>query len=160
MDFVTSVKTCFRNYFKFSGRARRSEYWWFYLFTVIGSIVLALVDMATNPTTEIFGTIFSLGVILPTLSAACRRLHDTNRSGWWQLLPLVGLLVLLPVFMYMFTSSIERSGLAIGALVVGVLLMLGLTILLIVWLATDSDPGENRFGPSPKHGNSMDDVFS
>jgi len=91
MDFGTSIKTCFSKYADFNGRASRSEYWWFSLFTVLGYIVTAFIHEA------LYG-VFVLGTLLPTIAVGARRLHDTGRSGWMQLImliPLIGALVLL-----------------------------------------------------------------
>jgi len=86
MDFGTSLKTCFSKYATFEGRARRSEFWWFYLAAFIGSFIPYL------------GVIWSLGVIIPILAAGARRLHDTGRSALnllWMLLPVVGTILLI-----------------------------------------------------------------
>lgn len=87
MGFGDAVKTCLRKYFTFSGRARRSEYWWFYLFTVIVAVVAAIIDGTIvgweNADEGPVGTLTSLALFIPTLSAGWRRLHDTGRSGWW-----------------------------------------------------------------------------
>ena len=91
MTFVDAVKKCFTNYVGFTGRAPRSEYWWWVLFVVLASIILSMVSQ------ELSG-VFSLAVLLPGIAVAARRLHDMGKSGWWQLLifiPLIGLLVLL-----------------------------------------------------------------
>jgi uncharacterized membrane protein YhaH (DUF805 family) len=121
-----------KNYAVFSGRARRKEYWWFYLFNFIFILVLDLIGIfIIGP--QIHGLIlpiiyrliiissltiiYELAVIVPAIAVGVRRLHDTNRSGWWyfiSLVPLVGGIVLL------------------------------------VFLAMDSQPGENRYGPNPK----------
>jgi uncharacterized membrane protein YhaH (DUF805 family) len=91
MTFQESVKVCFTKYADFAGRATRSEYWWFALFVV-------LVSAATSVVSNTLGTLFSLAVLVPSLAAAARRLHDTNRSGWWQLIalmPVIGTIVLI-----------------------------------------------------------------
>ena len=91
MTFQESIKVCFSKYADFSGRAIRSEYWWFALFCVIGGVVVQSIS-------HILGILFSLGTLLPIIAAAARRLHDTNRSGWWQLIsliPIVGWIVLI-----------------------------------------------------------------
>ena len=91
MTFQESVRVCFSKYADFSGRASRSEYWWFFLFIV-------LVGVATSLVSDIVSTIFLLGTLLPSLAAATRRLHDTQRSGWWQLIclvPVLGTIVLI-----------------------------------------------------------------
>ena len=85
-----AVGTCFRKYFDFSGRARGSEYWYFVLFSFILNIVATVLD--TNflgNTWEDSGPIYmitSVALFIPSISAAARRLHDSGKSGWWQLL--------------------------------------------------------------------------
>jgi uncharacterized membrane protein YhaH (DUF805 family) len=91
MTFQESVKVCLTKYADFTGRASRSEYWWFFLFVL-------LVSAATSVVSNTLGALFSLAVLLPSLAAATRRLRDTNRSGWWQLIalvPVVGIIVLI-----------------------------------------------------------------
>ena len=91
MTFTDSIKTCFNKYATFEGTASRSEYWWFLLF-------LFLAGAAANVISETLGVLFTLATILPSIAAACRRLHDTDRSGWWQLIvlvPVIGWIVLI-----------------------------------------------------------------
>lgn len=93
MDPVTSVTTCLSKYATFSGRASRPEFWWFTLAASVLYLVLAFV-----PGGEALSTVASLVLLLPTLAVGARRLHDTGRSGWWQLLafiPFVGIVVLI-----------------------------------------------------------------
>lgn len=93
-----------KKYAVFSGRARRQEYWMFTLISIVISIVLAIADAAFG-TNSVIGAVFSLAVFLPTLAVTVRRLHDTDRSGWWVLfglIPVVGWIVLL-VFMCLDT---------------------------------------------------------
>lgn len=99
MTFMESVRTVLSKYATFSGRARRSEYWWFVLFTVIVGTVARLIDTMfgyrySGPVSIILG----LALLLPGLAVAVRRLHDIGRSGWWILLgliPLVGTIILI-----------------------------------------------------------------
>tara|TARA_R110002096_G_scaffold8802_5_gene35816 strand:+ start:2113 stop:2460 length:348 start_codon:yes stop_codon:yes gene_type:complete len=100
MDFMTSVRTVFAKYADFNGRAIRSEYWWFVLFTMIVGIILSIIDVIVF-SLESFGplsSIFQLAVLIPSLAVAARRLHDIDKSGWWQLLwliPIVGWILLI-----------------------------------------------------------------
>jgi len=94
MTFTESISTCFKKYATFDGVASRSEYWWFVLALWIGAFVLGIVSNK-------LAIVFNLATIVPSLAAGSRRLHDTGRSGWWQLLmlvPVIGWIVLI-VFM-------------------------------------------------------------
>jgi len=103
MGFAEAVQSCFKQYVGFTGRARRSEYWWFALFGLIVGIVANLIDtvlgtMSEDTNVGVLGTIVSLALLLPTLAVAIRRLHDTSRTGWWiliGLIPIVGWIILL-----------------------------------------------------------------
>ncbi len=98
MDFQTAVRTCLNKYATFEGRARRSELWWFALFTFLGNMILGIFDNALFGGAGVLSGVFSLAVLLPSLAVGARRLHDTGRSGWWLLLllvPVIGLLVLI-----------------------------------------------------------------
>ena len=90
LSFNEAVGTCFRKYFDFTGRARGSEYWYFFLFCVVIFIVATILDINLfGIPMEDYGPVYSisfLGLLIPSISAATRRLHDTGKSGWWQLL--------------------------------------------------------------------------
>ena len=122
MSFMESIQTCISKYATFSGRAQRSEFWWFMLFLLIAQIVLGLIDSMIFPPTEVMNmassmqdgmsfsfsyqpqpitAIFLLAMLLPNIGVGVRRLHDTGRSGWWLLIgliPLIGLIVLIVFF--------------------------------------------------------------
>ena len=122
MEFKEAILTVFNNYANFSGRSRRSEYWYFALFTgvvsgALSSIRQAFGDGAIGTFFGLVAGLFSLVVLVPGLAVAWRRLHDTGRSGgYWffVLIPIVGWIIVL------------------------------------VWLAQDSQPGVNQYGPNPK----------
>ena len=103
MGLGKAIVAGFSNYFKFSGRASRSEYWWFTLFITFTGIAAALADDAMTPghsypdDVGFIELIWNLIIIIPSTSLSVRRLHDVNRSGWWLLLVLtgVGALVIL-----------------------------------------------------------------
>jgi|SRR5271169_83022 len=77
-----------KKYAVFGGRARRKEYWMFVLFNLLISIAIAFIRM------PMLGAIYNLAVFIPGIAVAVRRMHDTNRSGWWILLPIVNLVFL------------------------------------------------------------------
>ena len=121
-------KVVFENYANFNGRARRSEYWYYTLASVLISIILMVVDNVFGLTfgiaeTGILGLFYSLVVFLPALAVLVRRLHDVGKSGWFLfivLIPLIGI------------------------------------IWLLVLLCTDGDQGENPYGSDPK--NNFDEI--
>lgn len=87
------------NYANFSGRARRSEYWYFVLFNLIISIVLGIIDYVIG--IELLGSIYSLAVFIPSLAVGIRRLHDVGKSGWFTLIiliPIVGAIWLIVLY--------------------------------------------------------------
>jgi uncharacterized membrane protein YhaH (DUF805 family) len=122
MNFAEAVKTVLSKYAVFSGRARRSEFWWFVLFNILVSIVASIIDaiLGTDWSTGsgLISLIVGLALFIPYLAVAVRRLHDTDRSGWWiliGLIPLIGFIVLL------------------------------------IFTVQDGTPGPNKHGASPKH---------
>ena len=114
MSMLEAVKACFSNYATFSGRARRAEYWWFTLFSLIVSVVLSIVDGAIlGSDMGLMSSLWSLAVLLPSLAVGARRLHDTDRSGWWLLimfLPLIGFIVLIVFFAQRGSQGSNRFG--------------------------------------------------
>lgn len=123
MGFTEAVQTCLSKYIDFSGRARRSEYWFFTLFVCIAQMVLGfagnmIFGAPENGGTNMLQNLFSLAVFLPSVAVFWRRMHDIGRTGLWFLLNLVPF---------------------IGQIV------------LLVFECTDSQPGENQFGMSPKY---------
>ncbi|MFI7576551.1 DUF805 domain-containing protein [Micromonospora sp. NPDC049497] len=123
MSFIDAIKSVLTQYVGFKGRARRSEYWWFALFSFLVSLVAGFLDgvlgmsLGEGGSLGVLGLIVSLALLLPTLAVAVRRLHDTDKSGWWLLIGLVPF---------------------VGAIV------------LLVFFVKDGTPGTNRFGDDPK----------
>jgi uncharacterized membrane protein YhaH (DUF805 family) len=112
-DAVTTVLT--KKYADFSGRARRSEFWFFSLAAFLAYAVAFGIGLAIG--NQYLYLVLILALFVPGLALTVRRLHDTNRSGWWILIGLVPF---------------------VGAIV------------LLVFEVSDSDPGTNQYGPSPK----------
>jgi uncharacterized membrane protein YhaH (DUF805 family) len=101
MSFSEAVKSGFDHYAKFDGRASRSAYWWWFLFGILVGIAASILDAIIFNGSEFLTIIVSLGLFLPGLSVGIRRLHDTDRSGWWILIgviPIIGAIVLIVFF--------------------------------------------------------------
>ena len=112
--FGQAVKSCFNQYCGFKGRASRAEFWWFALFTAIVGFVLGFVDGLLFTSTENaffallgFSGLFQLGVFLPNLAVTARRLHDTDKSGWWMLLYLT---IIGGIVVFIFTLLRGNEG--------------------------------------------------
>ena len=114
MTLQESVRTVLSKYATFTGRASRSEFWWWSLAVFLASLALAAVDGSlSGHGYGVLSSLFSLAVILPNLAVAARRLHDTDRTGWWQLIvlvPIVGFLVLLYFLVQPSTPGTNRFG--------------------------------------------------
>ena len=96
MGFGEAVSVCFKKSFVWEGRASRAEFWWFELAQLLISIVALIIDQIIG--TGVLYIIAAIVFILPSIAVLIRRLHDTDRTGWWywiQLLPLIGLIVIL-----------------------------------------------------------------
>lgn len=111
-----------KKYAVFSGRARRKEYWMFFLFNLLFIIAASMIDHILGITFDgtwygPFYILYALAVFIPGLAVAVRRLHDVNKSGW-----------------YLLISIIPIVG----------------PIIVLIRLCTDSTPGENQYGPNPK----------
>ena len=120
MSFGQSISYCFSNYANFNGRARRSEFWWFWLFVLIVQIVVqGLLAAVVGTDSAIYSLlVFVVAIVLaiPLYAAGSRRMHDTGKSGWLQLL------ILIPC--------------------------VGIIIMIVLW-AQAGNPGENQYGAPP-----------
>ena len=128
MSFGEAVRSVFTNYAKFDGRATRSEYWWFQLFNVL--VVLAgyavlIAGYAAGRSTVLVSlalvalVIYSIATFIPGLAVTVRRLHDTDRSGWWLLIvlvPYVGAIVLFVFLVLPSSPGINQFGAPYGML--------------------------------------------
>lgn len=142
--FMDWVKKCLRNYANFKGRARRSEYWFFYLFTIIANMVFSFIDGLIGAEGILSGLI-SLALAIPTLAVSARRLHDIHKSGWWQLIALVPFMIVIGLLVAMFLGGGGWSTAGIG-LILAIILLMAVSIMLIVWYATDTKPETNQWG--------------
>jgi len=170
MGFSAAIKTCFSKYAAFSGRARRPEYWWFFLFIVIGSVAATMVDgvifgfgTPEAPATQVVSPIFSLVTILPVFAAGWRRMHDTGRPGWYLLIPLgvsigtmLGLMLGVFGFAKMEVAGVDEetlggaaSGLGMAGIAIMGIVQLIVSVLVIWWLTRPTQAGANPYGEEP-----------
>ncbi len=156
-----------KRYAEFSGRSRRMEYWMFVLFQVLVTLVFGLVfgvaigSAFSGRGAGNFGALFAsmgiafmvfglfwLGMLLPTIAVAVRRLHDTDRSGWWLMLYVGPYLLMIVVQLLVFAA--QSPGLIV---INGLLSLVWLVaaIVLIVFMCLPGTVGANRFGPDPMY---------
>lgn len=174
-----------RRYFDFNGRSRRKEFWLWFLFIILMIVVLSILDtvlglggsgqfgrnaipagtvgFGARTTGGILTGIFSLAILIPNIAVAVRRLHDTNRRGWWLLLPVIPYVIGFTFFIGgLFTRG--SSALDGGTVVAlgSIFLLAGFiaAIVLLVFYCLEGTRGVNRFGPDPKgSGEALDEVF-
>ena len=102
MNFGQAISTCFSKYATFSGRASRPEFWWFFLFQILVSIAASMLG-------DIVAGLVSLALLLPALAVGARRLHDIGKSGWWQLIMLTVIGLLLLIYWWVQPGSSDAS---------------------------------------------------
>ncbi len=152
LQFNQAVRSVFHQYTTFKGRARRSEFWWFVLFEFIVCFIASSLDaVIINFIYKKFGFLYKgsvgiltlivfLGLLLPGLAVLWRRLHDTGRSGWYYLM----------IFVPVILSTVLSFFSTVGSIFFGVLgLVCG--VILLAFCCLDSQPGENKYGSSPKY---------
>ena len=112
IGFVEASKLFFTRAFDFNGRSSRAEYWWAYLMLIILYLVASVVLSVLGEIGLILLVVLMLGIFIPSLSIGVRRLHDTDRSGWWYLIALIPLanLVLLVFFCLEGTEGANKYG--------------------------------------------------
>ena len=156
MTFIQSVKTCIKKYADFQGRATRSEFWWFQLFGLGGSLVAVTLDTAVlgyvwYDTFTPLAVGFEMLTAIPLMSVTARRLHDVDMSGWFQLPVLVTYLLYLEFSIPGFSESTAGTT---------IFMLSGLysLFMLLKWVK-DSQPFTNQYGPDPKS-DGVAEVFS
>lgn len=165
MGMARAVRQGFGRYATFEGRSSRPDFWWFSLFVFAGAIGAEILSQLLwrqglgGP--HLLRDVFVLATVLPLIAAACRRLHDCGKPGWWLIMPLA-LSVLTMVllfggvagfsFLERFVSDREvlRAPAAVlggVGLTVAALLQAAILVLLVWWLSRPGDMEANRFGP-------------
>ncbi len=155
LTFGESLKVVLgEKYCNFKGRASRSEYWWFYLFSIIlSSCAMPLRFISQNAYLVVIGIMY-VALVLPTLGVTVRRLHDIGKSGWGYIgFLIIAFLWSMAVGIMVGISAVTGSGglSPVGVLFfgVGLVVMLVLAVIMIVWLCKPSQPGENKYGMEP-----------
>lgn len=159
-----------RRYADFSGRSRRMEFWMWQLFKFLVVIAFWIVMVALVGSAAMSGDpsalmavggvalilyllmmVFWLAILIPDIAVAVRRLHDTNRTGWWILAPIVPYIVAW-VAMLGGASTGSQSGMAAGGLigVIALLAFFAMLITLLVFYFLEGTRGPNKYGPDPK----------
>jgi uncharacterized membrane protein YhaH (DUF805 family) len=149
-----------KKYATFSGRAPRAEYWWFYL----GYMILYVLLQVLVRISAVFGLLglAYLGLIIPMLAVGVRRLHDTNRSGWWLLAPIVpyaaGFAMIIP-------QVVGGAGTAAAMTTAGpamILLAIGFILAIVIFIFTvlPGTKGPNRYGADPYDEDNLHEVFA
>jgi uncharacterized membrane protein YhaH (DUF805 family) len=167
-----------KRYAEFSGRSRRMEYWMFQLFLILVYVALMVLMMvvgggammaggdpsavmAAGGAALIIGGIymlFALAMFIPNLAVSVRRLHDTNRSGWWILAPLSGYVIMV-IGGVMAAGNPDNPGIGGILAMIGMIAVIGLGLTLLVFMFLEGTRGPNQYGPDPK-GEALDKVFA
>jgi uncharacterized membrane protein YhaH (DUF805 family) len=167
-----------KRYAEFSGRSRRMEYWMFQLFLILVYVALMVLMMilgggalmaggdpsavmAAGGAALIVGglyMLFALAMFIPNLAVSVRRLHDTNRSGWWILAPISGYVIML-IGTVMAAGNPDDPGLGGILAMIGMIAVIGLGLTLLVFMFLEGTRGPNQYGPDPK-GEALDEVFA
>ena len=146
IDFVNACKRFFVKYTVFSGRASRGEFWWAFLMIFLINCAISIITSGSTFVGRILSLLVTIGLFIPNLAVSIRRLHDTNMSGFWILLPFVSELVgSIPVIFAIVAIADGHPGSSLSLLGLGALIMLAGTVAGIILLARPSDPRGARF---------------
>lgn len=167
-----------RQYADFNGRARRTEFWMFTLFSFIFSMLLSVVDiflsfgtidyagfldllLPENSSLLTLSTLYYFLVLIPSIAVSVRRLHDVGKSGWFLLVPITSIFISLFLTLFIFGSvhSNVPESISVLVFVIGTLASYGACIWLLVLFLKDSQPVENKYGPNPKETKKLEDMF-
>jgi uncharacterized membrane protein YhaH (DUF805 family) len=155
MTPIDWAKRPLQKYADFSGRAPRAEYWWYVLAIIIAFVVVKIIESIVGINGMVLGVygpltiLLWLATIVPSIAVSIRRLHDTNRSGWWILLPVVPYCI---AFALGGRSMMSGSMTSLGT--AGIFMLIGAVgwIVLFIFYVLPGTPGGNRYGPNPYGG--------
>jgi uncharacterized membrane protein YhaH (DUF805 family) len=165
MSPIDWAKRPIQKYADFNGRAPRAEYWWYALALTVVLVVLMIIEALVGLNKMILGVygpltaLLYLATIVPGIAVSVRRLHDTNRSGWWLLLIVPYVISAVLMMRAMAAATAAGTAPAFGA--AGILGLIGLVgcIVLLVFYCLPGTPGDNRYGPDP-YGQDMATTFA
>ena len=163
MSPVDWAKRPIEKYADFSGRAPRAEYWWFFLALIVAYIVISIIESILGINRMVGGVygpitaLLLLGTLVPSIAVGVRRLHDTNRSGWWILMPLVPYclaFVLGGAAMMGGAATGNPASMGAGMGIAGIFLLIGAVcaLVLLIFYCLPGTPGDNSYGPNPYGG--------
>ena len=159
MNFQRAIKVCIvEKPFNWKDRASRSEFWWFYLFTILLNIPLSILTYLST-IGEILNLIASIAISWLIWMVTIRRLHDTNKSGWYSVIPFATLLAMV-LLALIFSDAFETEAAAVGLVAVLIVGWIAVLIYMIVLLVQPGTVGPNRFGPDPLMENYQDYNFN
>ena len=174
MGFVEAVKTCLKKSFVFTGRARRSEFWWWTLFSFIIGLAVSFVADEIPDDNLLLTLLFTFGMLafciylgIANFAVSTRRLHDIGRSGWWygatlifgvvwavwmvvKMIGLVGGMDLDHVDVESDAFALTLLKEMWDVILIPYILYIAYSFLLLVWYCKDSQPGANKYGENPK----------
>ena len=174
MGFFEAVKTCLKKSFVFKGRARRSEFWWWTLFSTVFGFTVSLPAEEISEDNVLLTVLYALGLLalcvylgIANFAVATRRLHDIGRSGWWYGATLIfgavwGVWMIVKMVgiiggMNPAHVDVESDAFAFTLLkemwavvLIPYVIYIAYSILLLVWYCKDSQPGANKYGENPK----------
>ena len=155
MNFQRAIKVCIvEKPFNWKDRASRSEFWWFYLFTILLNIPLSILSYLST-IGEILNLLASIAISWLIWMVTIRRLHDTNKSGWYSVIPFATLLAMV-LLALIFSDAFETEAAAVGLVAVLIVGWIAVLIYMIVLLVQPGTVGPNRFGPDPLMENYQD----
>lgn len=156
MSPIDWAKRPLQKYAVFSGRAPRAEYWWFYLAYLVAYIVASITDGLVG--FPVFSLLVTFGLLIPMLAVSVRRLHDTDRSGWWLLAPAVPYVLAFVLGGAALLNPTEAGAGSLGLATVFLLAGAVMVIVLLVFMILAGTPGSNRYGPNPYGSGALDEV--
>lgn len=166
MDYVKSILTT--NFANFAGRARRREYWLFYLFSIIINLAIQVISYFASTVSissginipsiivNVISLLWSLYILIPSIALVVRRLHDINRSGWWYLVFIAAsIFFVVEYVMFMLDGMSDKY---LPAFIIACVLLALCAIAMFVALVLPGTKGENEYGPDPKAQSQADNL--